>query len=125
MQQLLDTVDGMVCDPLEHVTQIAFRIQVVEFRGAEETVDCCGTLATIIGSGEEPVLAAQGHRTQCAFGGVIVNLKPTVIAVARECRPEREARNGWPRRARSFFDNVVTVACSQAFKASSSGPARV
>jgi hypothetical protein len=25
----------MVCDPLEHVTQVAFRVQIVEFRAAE------------------------------------------------------------------------------------------
>jgi hypothetical protein len=46
----------MVRDSLEHVAQVALRIEAIELGGAEETVDRGGPLATVIGSSEQPVL---------------------------------------------------------------------
>jgi len=47
----------MIGDALEDVTQVAFGIEIVEFRGAEERIDCRGALSAILGPGKEPVLA--------------------------------------------------------------------
>ena len=34
-QQLFDLIDGMIGDALEDVTQVAFGVEIVEFRGTE------------------------------------------------------------------------------------------
>jgi hypothetical protein len=52
----------MVGDALEDVPQVAFGIQLVELRGTKKAVDRGGTLATIIGAGEQPVFATQSDR---------------------------------------------------------------
>ncbi len=80
----------MVRDSREHVPQVAFGVQIVEFRGAEETIDCRGALPAIIGSSQEPVLAAQGNGAERSLRDVIVDLEPTVVPVAGQSGPARE-----------------------------------
>ena len=43
----------MIGDALKDVTQVAFGVQIVEFRGAEERVDCRGALAVMLFAGKE------------------------------------------------------------------------
>ena len=80
----------MLGDALEHVAQIGFGIEAIELRGAEQRVDRRGAFAAGIGTGEEIVLAPERDRAQRAFGGVVVDLDATVLAVARERTPARE-----------------------------------
>ena len=51
----------MVVDPVEHLGQPGTRIDVVEFGGDDERVHGCGTLATTIGTGEQPALPAESN----------------------------------------------------------------
>ena len=51
----------MIADPGEHISQPGSRIDVVEFGGDDERVHGCGTLATTIGTGEQPRLATKGN----------------------------------------------------------------
>src|ERR1700749_2349641 len=75
---------------LEDVTQVAFRVEIVEFRGTEERVDCGGTLPAVVGPSKQPVLAAQGDGPQRPLRGVVVDLEPPVLAIASERDPVRE-----------------------------------
>jgi hypothetical protein len=47
----------VIGDALEDVTQVDFGVEIVEFRGAEERVDCRGALPAVVGPGEQPVLS--------------------------------------------------------------------
>jgi hypothetical protein len=47
----------MIGDALEDVTQVAFGVQIIEFRGAQERVDCRGALPAVVGASKQPVLA--------------------------------------------------------------------
>src|SRR4029077_4688636 len=89
-QQVCDAVDRMVSDAFEYVAQVAFGIQVVEFRGTYKAVDRSGALAPVVGASEQPVLTTQCDRAERAFGAVVVDLEPRVIAIASECSPARE-----------------------------------
>lgn len=42
----------------EQVAQVGFGVDVVQFRGTDQAVDCGGAFATGVGTGEQVVLAA-------------------------------------------------------------------
>ena len=62
----------MVGEAGEHVTQVALRIEAVQFRGADQAVEGGGALPARIGAGKKVVLASQSDGTQSPFGGVVV-----------------------------------------------------
>ena len=68
-EQVLDAVDGMLGDAREHLAQVLFWVQVVEFRGADQTVEGGGALSAPIGTCEEIILAPQRDGSQRPFGG--------------------------------------------------------
>jgi len=72
-QQFADAPDGVVGDAREHVAQAALRIQTVQFRRADQAVDCGGALATRIRACEKVILAAQGNDAQRTIRGVVVD----------------------------------------------------
>ena len=72
---------------VEDVPQVGFRIQAVELGRADQAVDRRGALAAAVGAGEEIVFSSQSDRAQRAFGGVIVDLDPAVVAEAGERFP--------------------------------------
>ena len=47
-QEFFNAVDRMIGNSLEHVAEISFRIQAVQFCRAEESVEGSGTLASPI-----------------------------------------------------------------------------
>jgi hypothetical protein len=51
----------VIRDACEHEAQIRFRIDAVEFCGANEAVDCGGTFAAGVCSGEQLVTPTDGH----------------------------------------------------------------
>ena len=56
-----------------------------------ETVDeRLGTLTALVGTGEQPVLSAERHRPDGAFGSVVVDLYAAVLDIAAECCPAGE-----------------------------------
>jgi hypothetical protein len=48
----------MIGDAGQHVSEIRFRVETVEFGGADQAVDRGGALAAGIGAGEQVVFAA-------------------------------------------------------------------
>ena len=55
-QQVLDAVDGMLGDAREHLAQVLFGVQVVEFRATDQTVEGGGARSAPIGTCEEIIL---------------------------------------------------------------------
>ena len=55
-QKLVDSVDGTIGDALEHMAQVEFRIDALQFGGAEQTVDRSRTLSIGIGTSKQKVL---------------------------------------------------------------------
>ena len=77
----------MVGDARKHRAQVGLGIEAVELGRADQAVDRRGPFPAHIGAREQIVLAAQGHRPQRPFSGVVVDLDAPVVAVARERRP--------------------------------------
>ena len=73
-QKFLNAIDGMLGDALQHLAQIGFRVETVQFGRANQAIDCGSAFATGIGSREQIVLPPQGHGPQRPFGGVVVDL---------------------------------------------------
>ena len=63
-QQLVNVVDLVVGDAREHVPQIGFGIDAIEFRGADQAVDRSGSFTASILSREQVILPAQCDHTQ-------------------------------------------------------------
>ena len=80
----------MIGDPAEHVGEPGLRIDVVEFRRADQGVHRGGPLATTIGAGEQPCAAAERDSAQGALGGVVGQADAAVVEEAGEGRPALE-----------------------------------
>src|SRR6185312_4390661 len=80
----------MLGDAGEHLAQVRLRVDAVEFGGTDQTVERGGAFAPGVRSGEEIVFSPEGHRTQGAFSGRVVDLDASVFAVARQRRPAGE-----------------------------------
>jgi hypothetical protein len=77
----------MVGDAGQHSAEIGFRVEAVEFGGADQAVDRGGALAAGIRACEQVVLAAQSDGAQGAFRGVVVDLDAAIVAVAQQRIP--------------------------------------
>jgi hypothetical protein len=73
-------VDRVVADTLEDVTQITFRIDVVQLGGADQGVDAGRAFAAEVCPSKEMVLAPKGDGSERAFGGVVIELRATIVA---------------------------------------------
>jgi len=56
--QFLDTINGVVGDAGEHVAQVAFRVEAVQFGSADQAVEAGGALSDRIGASEKVILPA-------------------------------------------------------------------
>ncbi|MNR29144.1 hypothetical protein D3C85_1465120 [compost metagenome] len=77
----------MVGDPLQYVCQIGLRVQVVEFGRAHQAINCSGSFSTGIGTHEQIIFATQSDGAQRAFGSIVVDFNPSVIALAHQGLP--------------------------------------
>ena len=89
-QEFLDAVDGMIGDAGQHVSEIRFGIETVEFGAADQAVDRGGALAAGIGTREQEVFPTQSNGAQGAFGGVVVDFEAAVVYVTQQRIPTRE-----------------------------------
>ena len=89
-QELLDAIDRVIGDAGQHVSEIRFGIETVEFGGADQAVDRGGAFAAGIRAGEQVILAAQSDGAQGAFSGVIVDFDVAVVHVPQQRIPARE-----------------------------------
>jgi len=62
----------MVGDAGQHVSEVRFGIETVEFGATDQAVDRGGALTAGIGAGEQVVFPAQSDGTQGSLGGVVV-----------------------------------------------------
>src|SRR5208283_3488 len=83
-QQVRDAVHGVIGDARQDLAQVRFRIESVEFRRADQTVDGGGALAARVGAGEQVVLPAQRDHAQRSFGCVVVDFQAAVVSDLRE-----------------------------------------
>ena len=74
-------VDGVVVDTPEHLAQVGLGVEAVELGASNEAVKDCGAISSGIGSGEEVVAAAHGDGAESAFGGGVIDLDATFVAV--------------------------------------------
>ena len=89
-QQFGDAIDRVVSDARQHLAQIGFRIKAIELGRSDQAVNRCRTFAASIRSRKKVILPAQSHGAQGAFGGVVIYLQATVVAVTHQGIPERE-----------------------------------
>ena len=82
-EEFFNAVDRMVRNTGEDVRQIGFRIDPVQFRRADQAVDCSGPLPADVGSSKQVVLTTQGHSSQSAFGGIVVDLQSAVVTIPK------------------------------------------
>lgn len=90
-QQFVETVDGMSVDhPLQHVTQVGARFDVVELAGRDKRADHRPAMPTAVAPGEQVVLAAERDGTDRAFDGIGVELDAAIMQESRQPMPARE-----------------------------------
>ena len=56
-QQFADAIHGMVSNAREHIAQVGFGIEAVEFGRSDQAIDSGGALAAGIGATKQVVLA--------------------------------------------------------------------
>jgi hypothetical protein len=71
-----------VGDGGDNISQISLRVYPVELACFNDAVDGSSTCAARIGSGEQPVLFAQGHPANAALGVEIVDLRKRLTVTA-------------------------------------------
>jgi len=83
-QQLAHPIDRVLGNVLKHVGQIGLRVQVVEFGRTDQAVNRSRSFSAGIGTGKQVIFATQCDGAQRAFGGIVVDFDPAVIAVTRQ-----------------------------------------
>src|SRR5579862_181716 len=81
-QQLVDAVDWMLGDPLEHMAQVEIGIHPIEQRRTDQAIDVSGALAPGIGAGKQVVASAEDQRSDRTLSAIVVDLDATVVAIA-------------------------------------------
>ena len=96
-QEFFDSIDRVVGNPGEHVAEVGFWIDPVQFRSSNQAIHRGGTFASGVGSGKQKVLPAQGDTTQSTFGRVVVDFQVAIGAIPEQMESSGQARNGWRR----------------------------
>src|SRR5882672_4248764 len=86
-QELLDAITRVRRDALKDVTQVGFRIEIIQLRRFNESVKPRRTLPTGIRAKEQHILATEPWTAQCTLCGQIVDLEAPIIAVATQRFP--------------------------------------
>src|SRR5215813_2266058 len=81
----------MLCDARQEVPQVSFGVDTVQLRRSDQAVERCGTLPTAVRSSEQVVLPPKSHGTQRSFGSVVVDLQPSIMAVAHQRFPSSKS----------------------------------
>jgi len=89
-QQLIDPIDRMLADALQHVAQIRLRLDRIELGRADQGVEHRRACAPRIGAQMQIVLATDRYRAQRPLGSVVVRLDATIFDEARERTPVRQ-----------------------------------
>lgn len=74
----------MIRNPSQHVGEPCLWIDVVERGGLDQRQHDRGALAAVIGTGEQPRLAAERNAAQRAFGSVVAGTNEPIFEEAGE-----------------------------------------
>src|SRR3546814_2251609 len=74
---------------LDDVGDIGLRLNPIELGGLDDGVDSGGAFAAGLRSGEQPVLAADGDRSDRALGDIIVDLRSSFVEIAGDRKSTR------------------------------------
>lgn len=121
-QELVDAVYRVVGDTGEDVAEIGEGIDAVQLACIDQAVDDGGALTSVVGTGEQPVLAAEGDTPERILGAVIVDLQAVILSIAGQRHPVAQGiaeSLGEP----PFGGSFASWASSQARNASIRGPA--
>ena len=77
----------MLGDTSNNETQIGFRIEAVEFRRTDQTVDGRRAFTAGIGTGEQEVFPAQSDGALRPLGGIVVDLDQAIGGIPNKRRP--------------------------------------
>ena len=86
-QQLGQPVDRMRADTGDDVGEPSLGLDAVHAGSADERVERGSANATRIRSAKEPVLSAQSCRADFVFRGIVADLEPAIVEIARERMP--------------------------------------
>src|SRR3954471_3168191 len=90
-QQVTDTVDRMIRNPGQNVTQPSLRIKAIQFCGLDQRQDGRSPFSACIRPCKEPVLPSESNRADGTLGGIVVDLDRTVIEIAAQGGPARQS----------------------------------
>src|SRR5262245_61367955 len=88
-EELVYPVDRMLANARENFPQVCFGLEAVENGCADDGVERRSTLATSIGTGKKPMLPADADAAKHILDGIVGDLQPAVLDVARQSVPPR------------------------------------
>jgi hypothetical protein len=66
-QELLDAVDGVIGNALQHGAKVEFWVETVQLGRTEQTIERCGPFPTGVGARKKIAFATQCHCAQRPF----------------------------------------------------------
>src|SRR5262245_5435610 len=88
-EELVYPVDRMLANARENFPQVCFGLEAIENGCADDGVERRSTLATSIGTGKKPILPADADAAKHILDGIVGDLQPAVLDVARQSFPPR------------------------------------
>ena len=70
--------DGCGGNAGEHIAEISQWLNFMSLTGCDNAEQCCGGAAAVVRTGEEPVLAADGHAAQGVLAGIVIDVQSAV-----------------------------------------------
>jgi hypothetical protein len=90
-QQFFDAAGRVIWQARKGVGKPSAWIDVVELAGFDERIDGSGALTATVGTGEGPVVPADGDAAQGPLGGIVRQTDPSVIEEADHRGPALQA----------------------------------
>src|SRR5215813_2819405 len=88
-QELVQPIDRVLCDACEYVAQIRLGLQAVELGCPYDGVERRRPSATRIRTSKKPILSTYSNAAEGILHGIVADLQPAVIDVARQSDPAR------------------------------------
>jgi hypothetical protein len=77
-QQVVEFADSVVSNSLDDEAQISFRVEVVEFRRADQAVNRGGTITAGIRAGKQEILASKGDARNARSAALLsISMRPS------------------------------------------------
>ena len=74
----------MICYTGEDIGKPALRINAIEFGGFNQGEGDCHGFATMLRTGEHPILATKGHWLDGALTSIVVQFQKTIVEITRQ-----------------------------------------